>query len=202
MKFSFTLSLIFFSFLAQAQPKQQLSLNLNRSIHGSGDMPGFGFAVEYGSYAGTRLELTTGVAANVHNDHYPLLVSTPSGRTADASYRMVTAGMQLQGQANLALLRTTAHEFKLGLGPVLRYQSSSASGGYGAIYPPAIDYPEPVFTFRQTEKQNMITLGYLAALSYAYTFPKRFFLGAKASFQNDTNADVIMQYGLHIGKRF
>jgi hypothetical protein len=48
----------------------------------------------------------------------------------------------------------------------------------------------------------MVTAGYLVALSYSYTFPKRLFLGLKASFQNDTNGDVITQYGLRIGKRF
>ena len=115
---------------------------------------------------------------------------------------MVTGGIQLNGQANYAPLHSKAHELKVGMGPVLRYQSSSASGGYGVTFPPAINYPEPVFTFRQVEDQNIVTVGYLVAVSYAYTFRGQFFIGAKASFQNDSNADVITQYGLRIGKRF
>lgn len=202
MKQKATLFLFFlFPFLVQAQIQQQLSLDLNRSFHGTGDMRGFGFAVEYGKYAGKRLELTAGVAANIHHDAFPLLVS-PLGNPIDASYRLVTGGLQLNGQANFAPLRTRAHELKIGLGPVVRYQSSNASGGYGVTFPPAVDYPEPVFTFRNYEDQNLVTLGYQAAASYSFTFQNRLFVGAKASFQNDTNGDVITQYGLRIGKRF
>ncbi|HEU4903931.1 MAG TPA: hypothetical protein VFT06_14095 [Flavisolibacter sp.] len=200
MKQLVTLSLfLLFTATAYTQNKQQLSLDLNRSFHGTGDMRGLGFAVEYGHYVGKRIELTAGVGTNVHHDVYPLFLNQ-SGRIVDASYRMVTGGLQLNGQVNVAPLRTRRHEVKLGIGPVVRYQSSSASGGYGVLS--ATGYPEPVFTFRQYEKQNVVTVGYLAALSYSFTFPGQFLIGAKASFQNDTNADVITQYGLRIGKRF
>lgn len=200
MKQLITLSLfLVFTAIGHAQNKQQLSLDLNRSFHGTGDMRGLGFAVEYGRYLGKRFELTAGVGANVHHDVYPLLLNQ-SGQMVDASYRMVTGGLQVNGQANVAPLHTRHHEVKLGIGPVVRYQSSSASGGYGVMS--ATGYPEPVFTFRQYEKQNMVTVGYLAALSYTFTFPGQFLIGAKASFQNDTNSDVITQYGLRIGKRF
>jgi hypothetical protein len=86
-------------------------------------------------------------------------------------------------------------------GSFIRFQSSSASGGYGVTYPPAINYPEPVFTFRQIEKQNMFTVGYVAELSYLYITEKNLLLGAKAGFQNDTNGDVISYYGVFIGKK-
>ena len=202
MKTTFTL---FFSVLTalvvQAQIQQQISLDLNRSFHGTGDMRGLGFAVEYGSFLTKRLELAGGVAANVHHDAYTLLIA-PLGRTVDASYRMVTGGLQLAGQANFTPLRTPAHELKIGAGPVFRYQSSSASGGYSLTNPPATSYPEPFFTFRQVEDQNIFTVGYQGSLVYSFTLPNRIFIGARASFQNDTNADVITQYGLRIGKRF
>lgn len=200
MKYCLTL-LLFLSVgtFAQAQNKKQISLDLNRSFHGTGDLRGLGFAVEYGHYFSKRFEITGGVATNVHHDVYPLLLNQ-SGQIIDASYRMVTGGLQLNGQANIAPLHTSRHEVKLGIGPVVRYQSSSASGGYDVIS--ATNYPEPVFTFRQYEKQNMVTLGYLTTVSYSFTFPGQILIGAKASFQNDTNADVITQYGLRIGKRF
>lgn len=190
---------LLFSLFVQAQTIQQVSLDLNRSFHGTGDLRGLGFGVEYGHYFAKRLELTAGVGANVHHDEQKVLLNQ-FGETTDASYRMVTGGLQLNGQVNFAFLHTKAHEFKMGLGPVVRYQSSSASGGYSILT--FTSYPEPVFTFRQFEEQNIVTAGYLASVSYSVTFPGRFFIGAKASFQNDTNADVITQYGLRIGKRF
>ena len=179
--------------------QQQISVDLNRSFHGTGDMKGLGFAVDYGTYISKRVELAAGLSANVHHDAYTLMESQV-GAPADASYRMVTGGLQLNGLLSYAPLHTNRHEFKLGAGPVLRYQSSNASGAYGIVWGNA--YPEPTFYFRQYEDQNMVTAGYQVALSYSYTFPNQFLIGAKASFQNDTNADVITQYGLRIGKRF
>ena len=201
MKFNLTLLIFLFSFLAKAQRQQQLSLDLNRSFHGTGDLVGPGFNVEYGRYLTGRLELTAGLGANVFGDAFPVQLIS-GGQTMDASYRMVTGGLQFNGQVNIAPLRTRFHEMKLALGPLLRYQSSSAAGGYSVTYPPATNYPEPVFTFRHYEDQNVLTVGYMASVSYAYTFARGFLLGAKASFQNDTNEDVITQYGLRIGKRF
>ncbi len=191
--------LLHLGLLATAQNKKQLSLDLDRSFHGTGDMQGAGFAVEYGSYLGRRIELTAGLGANLHHAEEKLLL-TQWGQTTDASYRMVTGGLQLHAQANLAPLRTRVHELKLGLGPVLRYQSSSMPNVYGITRDP--NYPEPFFTFRNNEAQNLVTLGYLCSVSYSFTLPRQFLIGAKASFQNDTNSDVITQYGLRIGKRF
>lgn len=195
------LLLSFLFVAAQAQTKKQFSVDLNRSNHGSGDLPGLGFAVEYGSYFAYKLEWTAGIAANVHHGEEKLLLNQ-GGELVDASFRMVTAGLQLQGQLNYAFLQTGSHEAKLGIGPVLRYQSSSVPNSYGIVNPVVTSYPDPVFTFRHEEDQNIITAGYLASVSYAYTFHSNLFIGAKASFQNDTNADVITQYGLHVGKRF
>jgi hypothetical protein len=101
---------------------------------------------------------------------------------------------------HFAPLRTKNHEAKLGAGPVVRYQSSSYPNIYGTTTLP--NFPKPVFTFRHYEEQNMLTFGYQVAVSYAYTLRSRFFIGGKMSFQNDTNGDVITQYGLRVGKRF
>jgi hypothetical protein len=162
-------------------------------------MRGLGFGVEYGRYLAKRFELSGGLAAQIHHDQEKLLLNT-GGDPIDASYRMVTGGIQVYGLASFAPLRSHSHELKAGIGPLLRYQSSSASGGYGiSLFP---NYPEPVFTFRQVEDQNIVTIGFTAAFSYNYTFTKGFLIGAKAAFQTDTNGDVLTQYGIRIGKRF
>lgn len=200
MKPLFTFLLVFFACSLLAQ-NRQLSVDLNRSFHGSGDMRGAGFAVEYGKFIKPKVEWTGSLGANIHHSSYGLTVDYGNG-PIDASYRTVTAGIQLGSQLWFAPLHTVANEFKIGAGPFLRYQSSGAADSYGVTFPVATGYPEPVFTFRNNEPQNRLTAGYQVSLSYAYTFAKRFFIGAKASFQNDTNADVLTHYGLRIGKRF
>ena len=191
---------LLFSQLVFAQDRQ-LSVSLGRSFHGTGDMNGVGFNVEFGKYISNNIEVSGSLGSNIHHDQYPLFISYGSN-VVDASYRMVTGGIQLTGQLHFVPLRTKYNEISLGLGPVARYQSSSASGGYGITYPPAVNYPEPVFTFQQVEEQNIFSVGYLASLSYAYTFKMKYFIGANAFFQNDTNGDVVTQYGLRIGRRF
>jgi hypothetical protein len=200
----FKLYLTAFSLLsiltASAQQKRQISADLNRSFAGTGDMKGLGFAIEYGQYIRKKIELTGALSSDLHHDEYKLLI-VGGGTTPDASYRMVTGGVQFNGQLNYAPLRTQGSELRIGAGPVLRYQSSSASGGYGVYQPTGTGIPEPVFSFRQVEDQNILSAGYLVSLSYAYTFRSKLLIGAKASFQNDINADVILQYGVRIGRR-
>lgn len=200
MKFFGTIFIfLLFSVFAQAQLNRQLTVDMNRSFHGSGDMEGLGFAVEYGLFFSHHLEFTTGLSANLHHTFRPVWL-THFNPPIDASFRMVTGGLQWQGQVQFAPLRTPNQEAKIGVGPVVRYQSSSYPNAYGSYQ--LNNFPEPVFTFRHYEPQNLVTAGYQVSLSYAYTFARGFLLGAKASFQNDTNSDVITQYGLRVGKRF
>jgi hypothetical protein len=205
IKLYFTLFILIFTAHVNAQTKRQLSLDIKRSFNGSGDMHGLGFSVEVGKYIRKKLELTGAVSSDIYHDEYKILITdgvlVNGGRTIDASYRMVTAGAQLSGGINYAPVRTKTNEVKIGAGPLLRYQSSG-DGGYEIFSPARTGLPEPVFAFRQNEPQNIITVGYLVSVAYAYTFSSKLFVGAKASFQNDSNADVITQYGVRIGKRF
>jgi len=199
MKSHLLFSFLLLSLAVAAQKNRQLSVDLFRSFHGTGDMRGVGFGVEYGHYLKKRFEVAGGLASQIHHDQFPLFF-TMDNRRVDASYRIVTGGIQAYGLASYAPLRSLHHELKAGIGPLVRYQSSSASGAYGIST--VANYPEPVFTFRQMEDQNIVTLGYHASLSYNFTFAKGLLLGVRAAFQNDTNADVLTQYGVRIGKRF
>lgn len=177
-------------------------INGERSLHGSGDLSGILFSVGYGKYIRKRWEVSGAATTTIHNGSYPLIVTDNGMEPMDASFRYTTAGLQAEGLVGFAPIRNRHHEFKLAAGPLVRYQSSSYPDEYGITYPIVTNYPEPVFTFRNLEKQNMITAGYKVALSYAYTFRNRLFTGLKINFQNDTNGDVITGYGLVLGKRF
>jgi hypothetical protein len=184
---------------AQKNIQNNIQLYFARSFHGTGDLPGVYFAAEYAHFLKDRVEISGNITSTIHWGSFGLLVSGPSG-SFDGSFRYVTAGLQAGGKLGLAILNFSRHLVKVQGGSFIRYQSSSLPDVYGVTFPPAINYPEPVFTFRNEEKQNILTLGYVAELSYTYITAKKLMLGIKAGFQNDTNGDVITYYGIIIGK--
>ena len=187
--------------IAQNNLKNSIQLYFTRSFHGTGDLPGVLFTAEYGHYFNRRFEIAGNITSTIHWGSYPLYVNAPYGNF-DGSFRYGTAGLQVGSKLGLAILKLTNHHLKFQGGTFIRFQSSSLPNVYGLTYPPATNYPEPVFTFRHDEKQNILTIGYVAELSYAFVSRKNLLLGAKAGFQNDSNADIISYYGLFIGKRF
>ncbi|MEO6453149.1 MAG: hypothetical protein ABIN97_03710 [Ginsengibacter sp.] len=102
---------------------------------------------------------------------------------------------------NFAFIKNKEHEVKFGAGPLLRCQASSYPDIYSIYTPAQTGVPEILVSFRQFEKQEIVSIGYVASLSYSYTLKSRVFIGARASLQNDTNADNITQYGIRIGRR-
>ena len=185
---------------AQKNLKDNINLYFGRSFHGTGDLSGIYFTAEYGHFVNRKLEISGNITSTMHWGSFGLFVSSP-GENFDGSFRYVTAGLQAGSKLGFAILNLPHHMLKIQGGSFVRYQSSSLPGQYGVTFPPAINYPEPVFTFRHREKQNIFTVGYIADLSYAYITARQWILGAKAGFQNDTNGDVITYYGIVLGKR-
>ncbi len=180
---------------------RQISIVGGRSFHGTGDQRGLLFSVEYGKYFKKRWELSGGFSSTIHSRETLLFVYYSNAEPIDASYRSTTAGLQFNTLISFAPVRSKHHEVKIGAGGLLRYQSDSYAS-YGMYFPPANNFPEPFFTFRNFGKQNTFNAGYLVDVVYAYTLRKNILIGAKLGFQNDTNGDVLTNYGLRIGKRF
>ena len=185
---------------AQKNLQNSAHIYLARSFHGTGDLSGICFTAEYGHFFNRKLELSGNITSTIHWSSVALFL-TDASATYDASFRYGTAGLQGGAKLGFAILNLAHHILKIQGGSFVRFQSSSYPDVYAMTFPPSINYPEPVFTFRHNEKQNIFTVGYVAELSYAYVLGKGFLLGAKAGFQNDTNADVISYYGIMIGKK-
>ncbi len=186
--------------LAQKNLKNNFNLYFGRSFHGTGDLSGICFTAEYGHFVDRKLEISGNITSTMHWGSFGLFLNSPS-QSYDASLRYGTAGLQAGGKLGFAFLNQPNHILKAQGGSFVRYQSSSLPGQYGVTFPPAINYPEPVFTFRHEERQNIFTVGYTVGLSYAFVTTRQWMLGAKAGFQNDTNGDVITYYGIVFGKR-
>lgn len=199
-------SLFCFQFLSstvwsQKTNPQSLRFSLSRAFHGTGDLDGIKFSAEYGYYFSKRLEVSTNISSTINWGADKLYVNTGYG-SFDESVRYVTAGLQAGPEIGFAIIRTNYHEFKVQMGGFVRFQSSSGPDEYGLYYPPSVNFPEPVYNIRQNWKQNIFTAGYNVNISYAFTTKKKLLLGIEVGFQNDTNGDVITNYGIVIGKRF
>ena len=205
MKKNLTLLFILSFFLsvdsiAQKKEGNNIQLYFSRSFHGTGDLRGVLFTAEYGHPLNRRFDISGNITSTIHWGSFGLFVNGPFGNF-DGSFRYNTAGLQAGSKLGFNILNSSHHKIKLQGGSFIRFQSSSLPNQYGVTFPPAINYPEPVFTFRHDEKQNIFTIGYVAELSYLFITGKNLLLGAKAGFQNDTNGDVISYYGIFIGKK-
>ena len=184
---------------AQKNFKDNINLYVGRSFHGTGDLSGIYFTAEYGHFINRKLEISGNITTTIHSGSFGLFLNSPS-ESFDASFRYVTAGLQAGSKLGFAFLNHPKHILKVQGGAFARYQSSSLPNQYGVTFPPSVNYPEPVFTFRHREKQNIYTLGYVVDVSYTYITAMQWMVGAKAGFQNDTNGDVITYYGIVLGK--
>jgi len=186
--------------IAQKNPGNNIQFYFAKSFHGTGDLSGILFSVEYGHYFKKRLEFSGNITTTIHWGSYGLFVTNQFG-TFDESFRYGTAGIQAGSKLGYAILNFPHHLLKFQGGSFIRFQSSSFPDMYGVTFPSPNSYPEPFFTFRNEEKQNIFTIGYLADLSYTFMTKKNLLLGAKIGFQNDTNGDVITHYGVFVGRK-
>lgn len=185
-------------------PKKSLRFNIGESTHGTGDLKGISFGTAYTHYLKKKLSLEYHFKGTIHDDQDTYLLFVNGNLEQDGSVRTTTAGFQLGSLIRYSPLRTLNHEFTIAAGPYGRYESSSlGSNGYAARYPsPASPIPRILIEFDHSFAQRIYNIGYMAELSYSYTFKKRLFLGMNIAFQNDTNGDAITHLGFLVGKRF
>ena len=148
------------------------------SFLGTGDMKGYSFFNQVDIQLNKHFYLSPGIQFNNNSQTYLLY---------DFKLNYVTTGMNVFTNINYFVLNASRHRISIGAGPVLRFQSSS--------------YPREVWAnlestgerslFISYDKLHSTSLGYNVAPSYYYQCTKRFFLGAKFIFQNDTEGDVI-----------
>ncbi|MCY7421487.1 MAG: hypothetical protein LH478_07065 [Chitinophagaceae bacterium] len=207
MKYIFTLFLIATSSLSFCQkklvPDQQISVAIGTSKHGTGDMAGIVFNTSYSKKFKKNLSWIVGIGGSIHDGQHPLYY-TFNGNEVDGSIRYTTAGLQLNAYLGYDLLKAGNHQFQLRLGPLLRYQSSSNTEGFGIYYPaPGSGLPFPVVEFNHRTPQRTYTAGGSAQAGYNYTISKmNLSIGLDAGLQTDTNGDTITQLSLSVGKRF
>lgn len=182
--------------------KHSIGMDLNRNVHGSGDMPGVSMDLRYIKQIKQRFAWygEAGASINSMNDYF--FYDDKNGNPQRNSLRYVTAGLQIGGGIRYSPIHR-ASDLSIQVGPIVRYQSSSLPYSISTYYPPIVNTEVPVHVFDQgDDPMETVALGARLRIGYSYTFKKGFIVGLSGNYQTDTNADAIYGYGISVGKSF
>ena len=189
----------------QAQTNSRVSqksvyFSAGPSFTGSGDLSGLNLITGF-SYNFKSWNTVAEVATTLYHGEYPLYYYLNRGGSTqliDGSIRYNTYGVQLNIVESYRVIKKSNHDLNFGIGPVLRYQSSS-DDGLNIDYPAVTGLDYPVITYNHRESQNIISIGAIAKIVYNYHISNKLYIGAAASFQVDTNGDTISNTGFSVG---
>lgn len=201
MKYFTTFFILLCSFNLTAQNKQ-LQLSIGYSKHGTGDMRGYSFSVDYSKKMKKKFEWTVSIGSTIHDYIFPLVYEYPVGNTVDASIRSTTAGIQSSFSVGYCFLNSKTNKLKMSLGGLIRYQSSSYYDAVAVLYPALTSLPYPVVVFQNTTPQKTVSIGAIANLSYNYKISPKLGIGTLAAFQFDSNGDNISQLSISLCRYF
>ncbi|MGO4919558.1 hypothetical protein [Maribacter spongiicola] len=200
--FVFTL-LTTLSIYSQNNNASYLEFMFGRSIHGSGDTPGYHYGFNYGNDLSNKLYWQLGFEGTLNDTPDFLLTYEDSqGNVYDGSLHTVTAGYQLVLGLRYNFVETNRHKFGISILSVYRYQATSLSDIYSTLYPAATNLPIPVRNIIRFESGRTFAFGGSLRLHYSYEIANSYSLGIVAAFQADINEDTIPHYSLKIGKSF
>lgn len=182
--------------------KQELTVTVGRSFHGTGDLRGVIITTGYTKNLKNRLGLNISLGGTLHDGSQPLFFVNPTGQNIDGSIRYTTGGLQFASHLGYSLIKTTNHCFQVRAGGLLRYQSSSVYDGIAILYPAGTGYPVPVIVFNNTSPQRTFSIGVSTQLFYNYNINNKISVGLLAGFQIDSHGDVIRQTCISVGRRF
>jgi len=200
--FSFLILFPLFSPAQNVLTQSHIQISGGTSFNGTGDISGFAFNTEYGQYFKKKYSWYAGIGGTIHDKEEPIFYTNQSGNLVDASVRATIAGFQLTGLFAYNFIKEEEHNLLLGIGPLLRYQSTSYWDAL-SIYPPAgTGLPFPVVTFDNRTPQRTFAIGVTGRIGYHFTINKKISLGILGSLQFDSNGDVIRNALLSLGRRF
>ena len=153
-------------------------------------MKGIAMEAAYVIPLANRLDLSTGFGSTIHYQN----------EVSDHVMRSLTAGLQLSPEVQYSFASFSPHSFQLIAGGLLRFQTTSIPEMYSTSAP-AGGSPYPSYTIESFGKQNTFSVGYRVGLAYMVNVSQKWETGIKALLQNDTNADVITQISLVVGRR-
>lgn len=187
---------VFYSCQAGAQEKNlferpTFQIGGGYSKHGTGDMRGFIVNCEYNQRLKKKYGFAVAMATTVHDGQVELTYPDQNGHQVDASFRYVTAGIQLSGKFRYDLMQNPSSNFSLKIGPLLRYQTSSYYDDLSIVFPGATGWPFPVMQIINRTPQRTLAVGGILQAAYGHYISRSLFLEIAPGIQTDSNGDTI-----------
>ncbi len=195
------ISLLLASFFIQqvaAQSKNAFFISAGKSFHGTGDLKGIAVDVMHEHNLNNRFSWSNSLTTTIHYKIDRGLNNNSSQPSLqDNLMRFTTAGIQLNSHIDLTLINFSDNKIKLEVGPMVRFQSSSYPTSFGIHQ--ENNFPYLYYVVNYNENYNTISPGYNVSLSYITNVSFKYKAGFKATFQNDTQSDVITSLSLVFG---
>jgi len=207
MKYSRVLGFLFFLFFfntfSQNDSTSNLEFGFGRSIHGTGDTPGYYFGFNYLNSISNKWHFQIGFEGTLNDSpDFGLIFEDDLGNVFDGSLHTVTSGFQLVSGVKYNFIQNSRHELGIGLLAIFRYQATSLSDVIDTLFPPITNLPFPVRNIIRFGPGRTFAVGGSIRLQYRYIFNNDFYLGINGAIQTDTNGDTIPNYFLTFGKTF
>ncbi|MFT3903489.1 MAG: hypothetical protein QM727_09960 [Niabella sp.] len=196
------LALGIFSTAAMAQTGgQAVFLDIDQSWFHDG-MEGQAVGVQYSKGFAKKLDWFAELGFTMNAERIRDKYTNPDNVALVHENRFVAAAMQVGGGLAYKPLCKKS-EISIQLGPVVRYQASSAYGVIVTYYPEYTKLSSAVSNIGYANKDlKTVAVGGKLRVAYTYTFTKGFLVGANGYLQNDSEKDKFYGFGLTLGKRF
>ncbi len=189
--------------IGQLDKKESINLLFGYGKHGSGDLTGFQYGLQYSKEFGERWTWILEFGGSLHDaQDDELIYQDQIGNDVDATLHFVIGGIQAGIGTNYSFVKSDNHRLGITILPIIRYQATSISDLIATFSPGATDLPFPVRVLERFEPARTVSIGSAFRVGYEYSLGENYVLGIQASFQTDTNGDSILGSLFSFGKTF
>ncbi|GAB3170062.1 hypothetical protein [Telluribacter humicola] len=195
-KLFLVLALLFNSYwgICQMGTRHSVKAGVSYVLFGTGDMVGFNYYNEYNQ----SLNPYVTFAPSLHVGY---------GSRDEGYARFTKASISLDPNFFVSPMWFDRSKIRLGIGPSLRYTSSSLPTSHGySLVGPIPEHPTDQATYaidlNYTRPMNYWAVGYTVVLEGEVTLDRGWSTGIRASFQNYTSGGTVANIGLNVGYQF
>lgn len=188
--------------LKKIESNGSLSLGVSYSRHGSGDLNGYLVDIGYEYQLKKRFSLYNNIAFSVHSDKdfgYDMISQPTNPFLQSGPLIFVKSGIQTSPTLFYAVSDKKCSKFKIGAGPVIRFQESSYPAGFS--YNSGREFNISNYYIIKGVQPKIFTVGYKFSIDYMFAVKPNNSFSLKAFYQNDTNGDLIVGFGLAYSHR-
>lgn len=196
MKWILGLLVVFFSAsMSVAQMDNTLSFGGGYSRHGTDDVGGFFFSINYEKKLREKIGASFSIIGTIHDGRTPVLYYDEIELVwKTGNLLFVTGGVHLSTGLTYRLVSLKKGNIALGLAPLLRYQTTS-NPDYSLANFYSTNY------FSDSNFKRSFSVGGVGCLAYTINLKGDFFISISSSLQYDTHEDALGMVGFSIGRR-